>query len=142
MVAIDIDKLEAGPELDALVAEKVMGWQLKKVRRSFGTSTMGFEYADRDAWVDGNGTAVCEPWEWQPGDELDDAWQVVEKFLADDYRFALDNREGLPWWAEFALPDYSEGDQDIAETPTLAICRAALKAVMATQLAIQPSQTP
>ena len=120
MNAEDIRNMEAGRELDALVAEKVMGWQ----------------------WYDGHGTAGPSYWETQGGEfahfgefepstDIAAAWEVVEKMaeLVGPISVA---------WGSFG----TEGNMAsvmafmgnppgvVAPTAPLAICRAALLAVM------------
>ena len=128
--------MKAGRELDALVAEKVMGWR----------STKGWE----DCWATGAG-----PYYW-PGDgrmpvghaafstDIAPAWKVMEKMVENGYCPAILSDDNGHWalsldgWQN--VPDGDE-PQDItttflveaalwADTVPLAICRAALLAVM------------
>jgi hypothetical protein len=130
--------MPAGREMDALVATKAMGWSL---------ITVGEHQGDHD-WLDDpqNHPHVLDlthslvrfaaPFKdgekWSPSDDMAAAWEVVEKM------------RGLGWWLTFKndVVDWNEatfglpGNEGItycavAETPELAICRAALKAMAA-----------
>lgn len=112
-----IDLTKPSRELDALVAEKVMGEQV------------------RGTWIidgvrpDGIPNRQC-PVEHYSSD-IAAAWEVVEKL---DGEWKLQGHEGLGWEAGF---DSSTGGMDavivsveaMADTAPLAICVAALKAV-------------
>ena len=130
----EIDKLEAGPELDALVAEKVMQrrWMIRN----------GACYADAtfmnapDCWL-----------EFKPSTDIAAAWEVVEKLkdlnqdvASFDFDLIYSLREGsgepsgprarrVPedqrWFAQFG--DAETGSATAATAP-FSICRAALKA--------------
>lgn len=102
----EIDKPEGGPELDALIAEKVMEWtpQSYFLGPPFSTNIAA-------------------------------AWTVVEKLWAAGKDFDLENFNqpggGQGWRARFMR---TTKNQDtviaFASTAPLAICRAALKAVI------------
>lgn len=120
--------LTAGRALDALVAEKVMGF-----RRS-------------EAWLDASPRHYADP-EWPDytqetprySTDIGAAWQVVENLADRGWKVDVQNRY-YPCWAvhvHFPLPD----TRNVFETSELlfgavphAICLAALKAV-------SPSQT-
>jgi hypothetical protein len=91
--------MKPGCELDALVAEKVMGWCTDTDRGGF---LLDFSTSIADAWV------------------------VVEK-LASTYLFCLEN-SGSFWVADFGR-SADRRAQCTAETAPHAICLAALKAV-------------
>lgn len=141
-------KLEAGGELDALVAVKVMGWE---VYGSVGSVTQEFynkwlkRFKKREEnvlYLDNVGrlsrysvklTAADENEEpqsedWSPSTDIRAAMEIVAKMGGG---FALHWRpgsmalgEGLgAWFASFGLPGTD------AETAPLAICRAALVTV-------------
>lgn len=106
---MNIDELQAGRELDALIAEKVMEW-----------TQCGFDEIGQE-W-----TGIPEG--GQPGyhsvipsytTNIAAAWQVVEK-LGMQCGFSIHEKE------PFAMHN---GISLVAETVPLAICRAALKAV-------------
>ena len=101
MTRDEIMKLE-GRELDAAVAEKVMGWDTSKIAwRPFYISS------------------------WQPSENIADAWQVVEKIP----NIQIAHIAEYGYWR--VAPDYHEPTMFvIADTPELAICRAALLAIL------------
>lgn len=117
----EILNMEAGSELDVLVAEKVMGWQ---------KSNPGYE---RTFWIDSRGVWMHFIDSWSPSTDISAAWDVVVKMENDDY-----------WWtAEDVIPNsdpvvYSctfskKGKYYTAEwdfSMPLAICHAVLLTVM------------
>lgn len=131
---------EAGRELDALVAERVMGLKCR------------FERGVEAAWQD------HKPVAWSPNDyivlsqsgspepcfyipsrmhsylivprystDIAAAWEVVEKMWSSKYEAFVRTFRGQ-WSASFADNGNIIGQVD-AETAPLAICRAVLKAV-------------
>ncbi len=109
--------MEAGRELDALVAERVMGYT---VRRGPGANYDGmllpWEVWDRDGKS------------WNPikySADIAAAWQVIEKLADRDPMIAIWGYEDgtAGWFCDF------EGIKDHARTAPHAICLAALKAV-------------
>lgn len=125
--------MEAGRELDALVAEKVMGWTYQE------SSFLGVS----KFWRIGP-KGVIEIEEWRPSTKIASAWAVVEKLkefisekdLAPDL-FHVNFRieyNGDNWWAGFTERE-PEGVASfgpitgIGESAPHAICLAALKAV-------------
>jgi hypothetical protein len=130
---VDIDTLEAGAEMNLLVAEKVMGWQLRVV--------------DKDGWYGGYMAAVTPDTEqflfylspnvssgrerWMPSTDIRAAFEVVDYLMAThDTRLTLTNRmlELLgPYVAEFEDLDTDEKYRAYGATAPEAICRAALK---------------
>lgn len=106
-------------ELDALVAEKVMGWEL------IGIAPSG-------------GRVVHSPRLWEKelphySSDIAAAWQVVEKMEKDGWESGCETSKGIrrAWFAwdrrkRFSpkLPKFAE-----AEAIPRAICLAALKAV-------------
>jgi hypothetical protein len=104
--------MKAGPELDALVAEKVMGWEIW--RHPYGQ----IEIITEDD--------TCEIEYFKPSTDMKTAWEVVEKFFrvdietgfgANEHCVTIRNEDG--WTKSYAY----------AKTVQLAICLAALKAV-------------
>ena len=127
----EIEKLEAGPELDALIAEKVMG------------------LVPCEQWIDGMGTLSiihrgdcdapiklqchdAKPGRWTKrySTDISAAWEVVEKLTPQFIDFELGNRRNELFNADFiwghGLRQYFRAN---ANTAPLAVCRAALKAV-------------
>ncbi len=118
--------MEAGRELDALVAEKVMGW--RDVRPGHYTGSPGTMYGK---------APQPQPWD-SPQDrtkgvsfvpfystKIADAWEVIEKLADRDPMIAMWGYEDgtAGWFCDF------EGIKDHARTAPHAICLAALKAV-------------
>lgn len=120
-------------ELDTLVAEKVMGWELQKYERYYST---GGEWRL-----------------WTPSTEIESAWQVVEKFARGPWHVFIcdthsDNWKSCLIRSSFASPyppekifyglmPYKRDDKNLglkefkaqAESVPKAICFAALKSV-------------
>ena len=137
---MDIDKLEAGRELDALVAEKVMGW--REDAYHYWADPGG---GDETFWVVA-GSTEDHPGNraWCPSTDISAAWGVVEhvrRMHPARVWFELYAPRGdLPWTAVFFTrclewedSMYEMGSDRIIpssgkEAP-LAICRAALKVV-------------
>ena len=138
-------ELKAGRELDALIAEKVMGWHRKTENEIYpywydeiGLVTKLAE--DIPSWSDGFANYA-----WSPSTNISSAWEVVEKFrkgnfflritpTEEGYRVTACSDEGLPLAFDKKTGDYdwdSKYSEAYADAPTapLAICRAALKAV-------------
>jgi len=122
----------AGRELDALVAERVMGHPGRFVERV----NINDRWWDRTTWL---------PWEEEPekphggtavgqmpprySTDIETAWKVVER-LRTDWRFLFQETPGRKWRAMFSSHRRQEAwFMDDADTAPLAICRAALKAV-------------
>lgn len=134
----EIMKLEAGRELDKLVAEHVMEWRIYEgapapawMRETEnGLEWVGFwpdEPNEEDyGWSFGLlGTAV-----FMPSTDIAAAWQVVEKLRNDGYSdYHEYGEDKTPWWL-FMKPDGHYDYCAEAETDPLAICRAALLAVI------------
>lgn len=132
-----MSKLEAGPELDALVAEKVMEWPLDDQ-----TAEVWFTVAP-------DGRVFRHDWEgrsasdrsllkdnlrhWSPSTDIAAAWEVVPKIDA----FVLRPKKNVGWQCTWR--DCGDLRMHVvvnhccaavfADTATLAICRAALAAV-------------
>jgi hypothetical protein len=114
----------AGREMDALVAEIVMGWEYipDKQERKTWSSTHWVN------WKDSKGKTQLLVLSYST--DIAAAWQVVEKtMLLDNYDLMKDGenyifghygKNGIDPWTEFVR----------ASTAPLAICRAALLAVL------------
>lgn len=111
--------MKAGRELDALIAEKVMGWRNCEVSGWRETRAYGkppyFDDSDPDVCINDYSTNIA------------DAWLVVEKFDTQNHTVRISNTMGGDWscvihgvWGE---------ERVVAENVPLAICLAALKAV-------------
>jgi hypothetical protein len=132
MTRDEILKLEAGREMDALIAHDVMGlkkiviggigWWVKE-----SPLEMSYQYMEKSG-------------DFEPSEDMNAAWQVVAKMREKGFDFfaewvtenAVSRLNSLPW-ACFATDDNDSVFVDFtatAETMPLAICRAALLAVM------------
>jgi hypothetical protein len=136
MTKDEIMNMPAGQEMDVLIAEKVMGWH--------AVMENGFNH-----WVNVDGGFQCgvAPYDgfedeedfhtlkWHPSESILWAWEVVEK-LHPNCSFLLDyddpqTIESLKWCCLFFDKDepYKEYEAR-ANTAPLAICRAALLAIL------------
>ncbi len=142
-------ELPAGPELDAAIAEQVMGWEK-------------WEAAGRRLWRipkgAGGGHNHGRPWavnayeggepygdEWSPSHHITAAWAVVDRMREKGcksfrlHMVDLKDDEGPWYWAMFSKRPWSpnagmetghSGEEWAVElTAPLAICQAALDAV-------------
>jgi hypothetical protein len=138
---MNYDTMEAGREMDALVAEKVMGWT-KGIREGmppvwYTPEPDGMWYVHR----------LCVTWCPSAPDRISDAWEVVEKLTAGGNGcFELQRDFGGRFNASFYIvlsDDDPRGEDgrygnwqyecEDADTAPLAICRAALKAMEETK---------
>jgi hypothetical protein len=106
----NIDTLSAGRELDALVAEKVMGWTI-------------YDDGIMDQGAKGRTWAS----EWHPSTDIAAAWEVVEKVQQATGCSAVVQKHARAYECWFIGSGQKETQW--ADTAPLAICRAALKAV-------------
>jgi hypothetical protein len=119
---------EAGPELDALVAEKVMGLNLVDVTVIDGKGVhtakgfLGESYVSLADGRTGRSAKQCPAY----STDIAHAWTVVEKFIGRGTQRLIINAGGY-----YSYSCHYEGTRGVAEAPTapLAICRAALLAV-------------
>lgn len=100
--------LSPGRELDALVAEKAMGWARNR-GSGVGFTTPDGEYRSIDIW--------------SPSTDIAAAWQVVGKLRERGFGFSL-NDAWIAWF--LAAPNEYQAS---ADTAPHAICLAALRAV-------------
>jgi len=134
----EIHVMEAGRELDALVAERVMGWTQRN-------TYAGPQWYDQDGPVGRGATFQDEKtgtWlGWQPSLKIADAWEVVEALRARRRNLILNDgthhpptyevQAGIdehgPWaFCAFEIEGGINGRCARAMTAPLAICRAAL----------------
>lgn len=137
-----IDKLEAGPELDALVAERVMG---QSMPAGYEKATDGrWTYWEPERYDDGSFSRSVIEQRWPPyySTNIADAWKVVERFpIVSLGRGYFNYSGGSPIASD--IPQYTAminrrapSDPTLelefvqAKTAPLAICLAALKAVL------------
>ena len=108
----------AGPVLDRLVAVKVMGWTLEEKgkwcrwNKNDGNGGTWFPFAD--------GRSL-----FGPSTNIANAWEVVEAM--EDWLLSLYEDTPGTWAAAFESGNRKV--QCVAATPSLAICRAALRAI-------------
>jgi len=86
---MDPDTMPAGPELDVLVAEKVMGWKRGRGWFDSPTNALGDRWFDAEgnrlgddhATPEGHGGGDSEYPDqvWSPSTDIAAAWEVVEK---------------------------------------------------------------
>ncbi len=127
------DRSKAGRELDALIAEKVMGWT--HVHLTAAGHTRGRNpklknvqtEGDRRRYMPQRDTGVP-----RFSTETGEAWKLVER-LGEYFGFAkLEisdfSADDHPHW----MAEVNGKGGAVAETPALAICLAALEAVAAT----------
>ncbi len=117
--------MEAGRELDALVAEKVMGWE---DRRMVGLASPG--------WLKPGSSQLHNLPRYSAN--IRDAWEVVEKLKADGWNIHMDsvgfNNEDEGEWRTHFSHDVEDDARyahvyDDGGTAPHAISLAALKAV-------------
>lgn len=114
----------AGPETDALVAEKIMGWH-KGDTRWFTNTEMSTSEMRYDRWT--------------PSTDIAAAWQVVERLTAlgcDDFGLTWSHHNHENFMFAMNAPRHLSGSPSIGmpdpvacsgDTAPLAICRAALR---------------
>jgi hypothetical protein len=121
-----IDQLEAGPELDALIAEKVMGWTGVEKSNNVGWELQGYPPNPKKLHRAGGAHLVPDY-----STEIPAAWLVVEKL---GFLFTIGRQtNGYIVVIYSNNPNLTQTDGcgiGGAKTAPLAICRAALKTVM------------
>jgi len=136
---VSIDEMPAGRELDALVAEKVMGWCITA-------------WNDGEPWGNREVFPPFEPINGIPADcdcishseagepphystDIAAAWEVIEKAFRSGFGLTyLEYLEPPQWHCNSGLPCDEFGCDELcatANTAPLAICRATLKTVNA-----------
>ncbi len=110
-IYISVDTMEAGPELDALVAEWVMGWRSSANGSKASHDTDNPTTARRDQWHPSTDIAAAMT--------LDDKWEG-----------AMDMTRARSGNWSVRLMDGQVVAMAYGRTLPLAICRAALKAVL------------
>lgn len=136
--------MPAGRELDAWIAEQVMGFarwspltrddlyflahpdQIRRQYRKYGGWSKALKKgSDGDRYVDGMRDVP------EFSTDIAAAWQVVEKFRSEGWKFCIADGDEEPFQCYFQRLSEDGGvDEPEAEADTaqLAICRAALKA--------------
>jgi hypothetical protein len=119
-LAVTPETLEAGRRLDALVAEKVMGWRLilweANILPPDADMPHGIPPVGHGTWVPRYSTNIAA------------AWQIVDRLLAQDYgvTMTMDDPHNIcveVWGGLLGLTE-ERGATD--RSAPLAICRAAL----------------
>jgi hypothetical protein len=139
---VNIDELEAGADLDELVAERVMGWKLVP-NTAYVVTVEAAIKAGKYEWDDAEGNYIADGlgYDHEFSTDLAAAWQVVERMG----KLGKWCQMRTPWgkgkdddgyWAGFTshLTTGWNGKPDHwtqADTLPLAICRASLKATEA-----------
>lgn len=119
----DIYKMEAGKEIEKLIAELV--FNLEIIQHDDGPNPPYYCYVDGDNWL----APSVEPY----SRDIAAAWRVVEKFLSlnDEHVFHVFSPAELrkEWYAGCGIPGRDGAGHGYADTAQLAICRAALQAM-------------
>lgn len=142
LTAEQIDKMEVGRELDALIAEHVMGWYRwddQSGNDYDGPEDRWFFTANEPNWLavyDPNGDGNVDLF-FAPSREMGDTWRVVKHIShlrPEGYNLHLIHYAYNRTYACFnnrGFQDDTTGEGDGENSTQLAICRAALKAVLA-----------
>jgi hypothetical protein len=121
--------------MDAWVAEKVMEWKKKKAGEivfwGWGKQVRNMVQLVKDTLYDAVGYPQENPRPYST--DIAAAWEAVEKIHELGFRTDLESgwenlNEYFAWRCKFYKPHYLETAHH--ETASLAICRAALKAVL------------
>ena len=133
--------MDAGRELDALVAEKVMGWTCVRTESGWDNGPDPVTGGPQIGWY---GQPPGEEWEGNSGQIIEEystdiatAWKVVEVLAAKSQALALQAPGSTEmseyyhyferWTAEFLPSPLNSSVQ--ADSAPMAICLAALEAV-------------
>lgn len=111
------EQLQAGRELDALIAEKVMHWTLKGAHPIFGSPV--YATGKTDTLVPFFSADIGAAWD-------------LKDFLLRNHRcsyFEIRTAGGSYYTAQFSATDLEERISEDGDTAPLAICRMALKTV-------------
>jgi len=122
--------MNAGPELDTLIAERVMGWHLTDQDSMIQCDVNGDPVEGGPTWRDENGKHTgWYAWNWTPSRSIGSAWHVVERITRIPQSIAeaeqMANTRFGYWWDQAHLWAYSS--KEAAE----AICQMALVCVEA-----------
>lgn len=149
---MNIDDMEAGPDLDILIATKVMKWRRMSWKDYHAQEGAAGRWRndppdDRDeltyGWHDASGRMLHvhaelvddyynPDYPWSPSTNIAEAFELVERF-ADFYLSRIDST--CSWHCALDFSRRVEADcrwRGVADTAPLAICIAALKAVSKT----------
>ena len=109
-----------GPDLDALVAEKVMGWTLRHPGEK-----------ERSYWEDEKGRVIWWQTTFCPSVDIYMAWRVVDKIKDLKGELCLSYKDKWTVFPTWHADSWAEAVS--ASTAPHAICLAALKACGVTQ---------
>ncbi len=122
MTPEEIRQIKPGSELDALVAEKVMGWGLRFKDRSS---------LDDHYWLEVDTGKLCATRKYfRPSTDISAAWQVVEKMIACSWTPEI--KLELGWCAWFHNDEASAYGDINSKTAPEAISKASLLATLDT----------
>lgn len=137
---MDVDTIEAGPKLDALVAERVMGWHVTDKRPPSPQNWAAYP----DVWFETpSGDLMNAAQVPYYSTDIPAAWQVFEKIARPDdlsigvrsKTFYYNNPRKWETVDGYAVLEHDTHNNELRETEIawartapLAICRAALKA--------------
>ncbi len=120
----EIMRLGAGREMDLLVAEQVMDWQLETDGPKLKKLNSYFPRDDRRRWwrtPDGG-------WQYDPpgySSDIKDGWKIVERMRTNGKSLSL-FQDSNGNRVAFDEPDAAEADYVVDKHILLAICKAAL----------------
>ncbi len=118
-----MSEYKAGPEFNALIAEKVMGWKIGEGWQPWPGGCL------ERIWVDNRGRKQYSYCDWSPSTNITYAWRVLVKMK--NYLPSLQwNGSGSYWFCTF-----DNGGQVGCTDPTapMAVCLAALKVIEANE---------
>lgn len=128
MNAKEISNMPAGRIMDGLIAEKI--FKFGDIQE-FDSELSGRTFS---GWIDDKNKSIIRPEFWQPSESIESAWEVLQEFGKLGYLWQLQNQEnGRANGYQFALFIGEVVHRGYAETAPLAICRAALLAVVPAQ---------
>lgn len=130
-------ELAAGRTLDALIAEKVMGFQRVPVPKDCDGKNEGETLVPPDFQLSSyewTPRGFYQLWAFCPhySARIESAWEVVEHLRRQGAKVSVQNRTPGPWAMWICMRIGTDREQvtlERGETAALAICRAALAAV-------------
>ena len=121
MIKLTVDKilqLQAGLKLNTLIAEQIMGWTL--------VDNCGWEWQGR--------ILNTGAWEWNPSDNIGNAWEVVQHLNWLWFKVGRENCNGIRYDASCYNTLHAKPKFHVtAKTAPLAICHVALLATLDTK---------
>ena len=132
MIELTVDQvkqIKAGPELNILIAEQVMGWTLyhRYLDRPANTQEDYDSAAQYDGWSWRGRKLFAEARKWQPSQNIEHAWEIIEHLNWLWFEVGRENCNGIRYDVLcYNTPRADPEFHAIAETVPLAICRVAL----------------